>query len=282
MVEKKITINQQLRWQAFLRQQLRAAFDLFHFGGYMNRAESGLGVEGRRNIERRIKSDPKIAAIVEKAKIEELAQSNGGNRTASARVTFKPRTTFIPIVSLDASASLHPWARDDLFVSAWHEVIHTQAEDKLNKNDFVLAHAVGNYFMLVQYPDVISSGRVLPERTAKLIEKSFVRGKKEEIIKSYGGHQRDAEYNAAFPSGESFADLGRLLARGAVRLEGQLGVPGIGLIFIREISRGGEFDAVVERVRRRKSQHTRELAAWYKRHPGGKKVFIDSKRYWGF
>jgi len=274
---EKIEINPELRWKAFLRAQLRAAFDLFHFGGYVNKAESGLNVEGRRNIARRLKTDSQINSIVRKAKIEELSNLATGERGPRARVMRMPTTFVTPKVSLDASESLHPWARDDLFVNAWHEVMHTQAENKLNKNDFLLAHAVGEYFKLIQFPDPFSSGKIMPADKAKLIERSFVKGTRDSVVKSYRGDHHHAEYSAAFPSGESFAQLGRILGRGAVKLEGQLGISGIGLIFIRELSRGGTVDFVVKKIKKRKAFHTRELVAWYKRHPGVKRYLLNPR-----
>jgi hypothetical protein len=274
---EKININPEIRWKAFLRAQLRASFDLFHFGGYMNKSESSLGVEGRRNIAKRLKTDSKIRTIVDHARIEELLNLETGERGPSARVLQKPNTFTHPKISLDASESLHPWARDHLFANAWHEIVHAQSKDKLNRNDFILAHAVGEYFILAQYPISFSKSRLLPENIAKLIEKSFVRGTKESVIKKYGGNYRNVEYSAAFPSGESFAYLGRILARSAIKLEGQLGISGIGLVFIREMSKGGSIELVAERIKRRKLFYTRELIAWYKRHPSVKRYLLNSK-----
>jgi hypothetical protein len=75
MPERKIFLDSEIRWKAFLRQQIRATYDLFHFGGYVTPKEHGFGLDGRKNIDERLRKDSHINNLVINARVANLQNS---------------------------------------------------------------------------------------------------------------------------------------------------------------------------------------------------------------
>jgi hypothetical protein len=88
---------------------------------------------------------------------------------------------------------------------------------------------------------------------------------------------KQAEYGPVFSGGKhSFADVGTMLGGLAVQMEWLIGVPGIGLVFIREVSRGKKVASVESSLIKNKQKYVRELTSWFKRHPSIRRFILES------
>jgi|GEM_PF-6458957 len=280
-----LKLNSELRWKAFLRQQVRAVYDLFHFGGYVTQKEHGLGLNGRKEISRKLLKDAHINALVGNARVRDLQNKEKSATENESRVRGQfmgvHGGTRVGVISLDEKESMSPFKRADLFRTAWHEIAHEQSSSKFNPNNFALAHALGSYFENLNYPSFAYGNGlnlervVIGEETARLLGKTFSAGVATQAIKSAGWDYRKAEYGPAFlGSKKSFAEIGASLGELAMRIEWGLGIPGAGLIFIREVSRGRPVLEVQKEISLRKTKHVNELTAWFKRHPSIKRFVL--------
>jgi hypothetical protein len=272
-----ISEYKELRWKALVRQQLRAVYDLFHYGGYLSASESSLGLSDRRGIKGKLRRDTRIKAIAANSRVEDLQIEGEGihkSEMVFAQTQFLPNSTRLPRIVLDKKI---PFSRKDLISTAWHEVMHEQGENRLNRNDFVLASAVSTYLSWVSVPPQLVESPFIDSEDVKMIESAFSKYAKSDAVKFHRNDYNSAEYKPTPQMKKSFSRIGAVAGMGARLFEWRLGVPGIGLIFLRELSRGKSMNQTMINLVKGKEKFAKELMLWYSRHPSMRRFLVDQR-----
>jgi len=149
-----------------------------------------------------------------------------------------------------------------------HESIHMLGERQMGSvgnNELLTANAVGEYLLKLGEIDGIGLHSInITGRTQKLIEEALEVGKYNSVLNKNNWNFRHAEYNPSV-GGNSFSELGRILGNLALKIESEIKVPGIGLFIIRDVSKGEEIQATLNKARA--GEFNRELVSWLGRHP---------------
>ena len=243
----KITPN--LRIQALTREQLIAITELF-------------GVNKRNSpFSESLASLTNIAMQTKYADLsnERLRQDKVGEKVWG----------IAPKEGIRIDYSIKPTQSDRVRARAvvGHEAVHMLGGKKagmVGNNELLSANAVGEYLLkLEKIADASIHSVAVSNRTQKMIEQATLVGQYESAIARHGS-LRAAEYEPTV-GGKSFAYLGRALGALALRVEFEIGTPGIGLFVIRDVAKGQEIRTAINAARLGK--YNRELTVWLGRHP---------------
>lgn len=265
-----VKINNDLRAKVFVRMQARAVYDLFHFGKYLTPKENSLNTNFRQNMLKNMRKDNHINELTKNSTIKDLNKNFDLLEGKAYKIGMFHKTNGPNDKSkivFDISTSFNPKNRGELFELVWHELMHEQAGHKFNKNDLVLANASSEYLNLVNNNNPSIQNKLLKKRfdkkTIELIQFSM-HPEIVSILKN-NQHKIDVEYDPVL-NRKSCATIGEKIGEIATKIEHNIGIPGIGLIFIREVGRGRQISEINKDLIKHKPKYFKELTKWFSRH----------------